>query len=408
MVFSRVEQAIEEFRQGNFILVVDDEQRENEGDLVIAGEKITPEAVNFMAKHARGLVCAPMSAQRLRELGIPAMVGEEENTELHKTRFSVGVDAISTSTGISAFDRAETIRMLAAPDSLPEYFRKPGHVFPLQAMEGGVLRRAGHTEAAVDLAKLAGLQQCAAICEIMSQDGTMARLPELEEFAEKHGLKIISVKEIIEYRLRNEKLVKRVAEAKIPTEYGEFIAVGFESAVDSQQHVALVKGELRRLAEEGGRGEAIIVRVHSQCLTGDVFSSLRCDCASQLRGALKAIGESDCGVLLYMRQEGRGIGLLNKLKAYNLQDANNLDTVEANKALGFAADLRDYGIGAQILLDLGIRSIRLLTNNPKKVVGLEGYGLKIVERVPIPPVENEHNRKYLLDKKQKLGHLLDV
>ncbi len=397
-----VEEALEEIRAGKMVVVVDDQARENEGDLVMAGEKITPEAVNFMAKHARGLVCVPMSAQALERLEIEQMV--ENNTELHQTKFSVSVDAVSTGTGISAFDRAETIRLLSLQDSLPEYFRKPGHVFPLQAMEGGALRRAGHTEASVDLCKLASLQPCAVICEIMEEDGSMARLPSLMKFSQEHGLKIISVKSLIEYRLRNEKLVKKVASARIPTEYGEFTAVGYESSVDSQQHVALVKGPIEELKNR----ESVLVRVHSQCLTGDVFHSRRCDCGAQLEGAMKAIEQNGSGILLYMRQEGRGIGLFNKLKAYHLQDSKKLDTVEANNALGFAADLRDYGIGAQILLDLGVRKIRLLTNNPKKVIGLEGYGLEIVERAPIQFPSNPDNAQYLQAKKDKMGHLLDL
>lgn len=402
MAFSSIEKALEQIRLGKMVVVVDDEQREGEGDIVMAGEKVTPEAVNFMAKNARGLICAPTTKERLDKLGISQMV--ENNTELHQTKFAVSVDAISTGTGISAFDRSETIRLLASPDSLPEYFRKPGHVFPLQAMEGGVLRRAGHTEASVDLCKLAGMQPCGVICEIIDEDGQMARLPSLEKFATEHSLEIISVKQLIQHRLSSEKLVKRVASARIPTEYGEFTMVGFESSVDSNQHVALVKGPLESLKEM----ESVLVRVHSQCLTGDVFHSKRCDCGAQLDAAMKAISENGSGVLLYMRQEGRGIGLLNKLKAYHLQDAKQLDTVEANKELGFAADLRDYGIGAQILLDLGATKLRLLTNNPKKIVGLEGYGLEIVERAPLQFTPNEHNQKYLQAKKDKLGHLLDL
>jgi 3,4-dihydroxy 2-butanone 4-phosphate synthase/GTP cyclohydrolase II len=399
MGLATIPEAIEDIRAGKFTIIVDDESRENEGDLAIAAEKVTPEAINFMTKHARGLICMPIIGERLDELKIPLMV--QDNTSKFSTAFTVSVEAKhKVSTGISAHDRAATIKAILDPATKPEDIARPGHMFPLRAREGGVLVRAGHTEAIVDLARLAGLYPAGVICEIMAEDGTMARLPELEEMANRWGIKIISVADLIAYRRRHEKLVHRVAEAKLPTKYGEFIAIGYKSVVDPDQHVALIKGDI------SGQ-EPVLVRVHSECLTGDVFSSLRCDCGEQIALALQSIAAAGRGVFLYMRQEGRGIGLHNKIRAYALQD-QGLDTVEANKLLGFAPDLRDYGIGAQILVDLGIHHIRLLTNNPKKVVGLEGYGLKVVETVPLIASANPYNRLYLETKRRKLGHLLRV
>lgn len=396
MPFSTVDEAIKDIRDGKFVIVLDDESRENEGDLVMAAEKVTPEAINFMAKHARGLICVPLTAERIRQLELPMMT--QQNTESMGTAFTVSVDARrGVTTGISAFDRATTIRTLIDPSTTRADLATPGHTFPLQALDGGVLRRAGHTEAAVDLARLAGLYPAGVICEIMADDGTMARLPELERFAEKHGLKMVTIEDLIRYRIRRERLVRRIAEVEMPTEYGEFRAIGYESMLDGQCHVALVAGD--------PAADDALVRVHSQCLTGDTFRSKRCDCGEQLSRALRMISKNGNGVLVYMNQEGRGIGLANKLRAYELQD-NGSDTVEANHKLGYPADLRDYGIGAQILLDLGIRKMRLLTNNPRKIVGLQGYGLDIVERVPLEVEPNEINRHYLETKRDKLHHML--
>ncbi len=398
-MLASITEAIEDIKVGRVVIIIDDESRENEGDLAMAAEKVTPEAINFMAKHGRGLICLPIIGQRLDELRIPLMV--QHNTSRYSTAFTVSIEAKDTvSTGISAFDRAQTIKAVLDPDTKPEDLVQPGHVFPIRAREGGVLVRAGHTEAIVDLAKLAGRYPAGVICEIMVEDGHMARLPELEAMAEKYSLKIISIAELIAYRHRHEKLIQKVTEAKLPTKYGEFVAVAYKSIVDPAEHVALVKGDV-------SGDEPVLVRVHSECLTGDVFESLRCDCGEQIRLAMQRISGEGRGVFLYMRQEGRGIGFHNKLRAYALQD-QGLDTVEANIALGFAPDLRDYGIGAQILADLGLHKIRLLTNDPKKVVGLESYGLKIVEIVPLVISPNPINVNYLRTKQEKLGHLLDI
>lgn len=396
MPFCTVEEAISDIRAGRFIIILDDENRENEGDLMMAAENVTPEAINFMARFGRGLICMPMTAERLRELDIPLMTSQ--NTESMGTAFTVSVDArINTTTGISAFDRATTVHALIDPVTRRNDIVTPGHLFPLQAKEGGVLRRTGHTEACVDLARLAGLQPAGVIVEIMNDDGTMARLPELERFAQEHGLKMLTIESLIRYRMQYEKLVCRISEVSMPTEYGLFTAIGYESVLDGQCHIALVAGD--------PTCPDALVRVHSECLTGDVFSSKRCDCGEQLRRALQLISKNGNGVLLYMRQEGRGIGLANKLRAYALQDGGS-DTVEANHRLGYPADLRDYGIGAQILVDLGIKQIRLLTNNPRKVIGLEGYGLEIAERVPLEVEPNNVNRRYLETKRDKMQHLL--
>lgn len=395
--FNTIEEAIEDYREGKVLIVVDDEDRENEGDFIMVATKVSPEKINFMAKYGRGLICVPMIEERLEELELYPMV--QHNTAHHGTQFTVSVDAIkNTGTGISAHDRAQTIKVLVDPYARPQDLARPGHIFPLKAEKGGVLSRAGHTEAVVDLARLSGLYPAGVLCEIMDDDGTMARVPKLMKIAQKHHLKIITIRDLIEYRRRTEKLVLRKATTKFPTKFGNFVLHLYESAVDEHHHLALVKGDVNT-------EEPVIVRVHSQCLTGDIFGSLRCDCGDQLSKALAIIKKEGRGVLLYMRQEGRGIGLSNKILAYQLQD-NGKDTVEANEELGFQPDLRDYGIGAQILSDLGIKKIRLLTNNPKKIVGLKGYNLEIVERIPIEITPNEENAHYLETKRDKLGHLI--
>ncbi len=398
-MLATIPEAIEDIKTGKFIIIVDDENRENEGDIAIAAEKITPETINFMTKHARGLICLPIIKQRLDELGIPLMV--QDNTSRQSTAFTISVEAKhKVTTGISAFDRTQTIKTVLAPNSNPDDLVRPGHVFPIRARNGGVLVRAGHTEAIVDLARLAGLYPAGVICEVMNEDGTMARLPELEIMASKYSLKIVTIADLITYRLSNEKLVQHIAKAKLPTTFGEFTIMAYKSDVDATEHVALVKGDI-------SGDEPVLVRVHSACLTGDIFGSLRCDCGAQIKLAMQNIAKEGRGVFLYMQQEGRGIGLHNKLRAYALQD-QGMDTVEANVALGFAPDLRDYGVGAQILADLGLHNIRLLTNNSKKVVGLQSYGLRIVETVPLITQPNPYNIRYLKTKQKKLGHRLDI
>ncbi|MFO1475683.1 MAG: bifunctional 3,4-dihydroxy-2-butanone-4-phosphate synthase/GTP cyclohydrolase II [Verrucomicrobiota bacterium] len=395
--FDSIETVIAELRQGRMVIVVDDADRENEGDLIMAAQHVTPAAINFMVRYGRGLVCVPTTSERLQQLGIERMV--RQNRETFKTDFQVSVDAArGVTTGISAADRAETIRVMADPTAVPEDLIAPGHVFPLRARPGGVLQRAGHTEAAVDLVKLAGCRPIGVICEIMSDDGTMARLPELLAFAKKHRLRICTTADLIQYRRSQERLVERVETVKMPTDYGDFDLHLYQSRIDGQLHVAMVCGDV------AGRKD-VLVRVHSECLTGDVFGSRRCDCGPQLHQAMRQISEAGAGVLVYMRQEGRGIGLGPKIKAYKLQE-QGYDTVEANRKLGFDMDLREYGLGAQILADLGLKTIRLLTNNPRKVVGLGGYGLKIIEQVPIRMKPNPHNARYLETKRKKMGHLL--
>ena len=395
--FDTIDDVLGDVAQGKLVIVTDDEDRENEGDLVLAAEKATPEAINFMAMHGRGLICVPVSNERAEQLGLQRMVAQ--NREMYRTDFTVSVDAArGVTTGISAHDRAATIQTIANPASVPNDLVQPGHVFPLRAKDGGVLRRAGHTEAAVDLARMAGLQPAGVLCEILHDDGTMARLPELMEFKKKHGLRICTIKSLIAHRRVKEKLIEREQVVKLPTDYGDFDLHLYHSKLDGAHHLALVKGTI-------SGDKAVLVRVHSECLTGDVFGSRRCDCGNQLHAALRQISEEGTGVLVYMRQEGRGIGLAAKIHAYRLQE-EGLDTVEANVKLGFGSDLRDYGLGAQILFDLGVRKFRFLTNNPKKVVGLEGYGIQMVEQVPIRSEANPHNAKYLETKRVKMGHLL--
>lgn len=395
--FDTIEAAVEDFREGKTIIVVDDEDRENEGDFIVAAEKTTPEVINFLTKEGRGVVCVPITAERAKELGLDAMV--ETNTSLHETPFTVSVDYLhGTSTGVSAGDRAATVQALANPHTKASDLARPGHIFPLKAADGGVLRRAGHTEAAIDLCRLAGLYPAAVLCEILNEDGTMARVPQLLQLARKFGMKVISVRGLIEFRMLREKLVHRSVTTKLPSKYGDFQIHLYKSETDNKEHIALVKGNITA-------DEPTLVRVHSECLTGDVFGSLRCDCNEQLVAAMQMVEKEGKGVVLYMRQEGRGIGLVNKLKAYRLQD-DGLDTVEANEKLGFRPDLRDYGIGAQILRDLGVGKMRLMTNNPKKIVGLNGYGLEIVERVPLEVDPNFFNEHYLKAKRDKLGHLI--
>jgi len=398
MPFDTVEAAIEDIRQGKMVIVADDENRENEGDLVCAAELVTPEIINFMATHARGLICLSLTAERADQLDLRQMA--DVNTEALSTAFTVSVDAahrFGVTTGISAWDRATTIKVCMDPAAVPGDLRRPGHVFPLRARPGGVLRRVGQTEASVDLARMAGLQPGGVICEILNEDGTMARRPQLEEFAARHGIRFITVAQIVAWRLQRERLVHREAEAVIPTPHGDWRIIAYRNDVDQHEHVAMVKGEI-----EGEDG--VLVRMHSECLTGDVFHSLRCDCGEQLDAAMRKIDAEGRGAIVYLRQEGRGIGLINKLRAYNLQD-EGMDTVEANEKLGFRPDLRDYGIGAQILLDLGLSNIRILTNNPKKIVGIDGYGLSVTEQVPLGVKPNPHNSDYLRAKRDKMGHL---
>jgi 3,4-dihydroxy 2-butanone 4-phosphate synthase/GTP cyclohydrolase II len=396
MTFSSIEIILEEIKQGRMVVVIDDEDRENEGDLLMAAEKVTPEAINFMTMYGRGLICVPMTEERIKALQLEQMVSQ--NTDPHGTAFTVSVDSETSTTGISAHERAATVKILSDPTSKPPNLRRPGHIFPLQARDGGVLVRAGHTEGAVDLARLAGLQPAGVICEIMNEDGSMARVPDLLKFAKKHDLKIMTIQDLISYRRKKEKLIEMVVSINLPTVQGIFQAKGYRSILDDKEHLALVMGQV-------DDGKPVLVRVHSECLTGDVFHSHRCDCGDQLAAALNQIGRQGRGVLLYMRQEGRGIGLLNKLKAYKLQEQGQ-DTVEANISLGFPADLRDYGVGAQILVDLGIRDVHLMTNNPRKIVGLEGYGLRISKRIPLEIASRPENKRYLSTKKSKLGHFL--
>ena len=395
--FNTIEEAIEDIRKGKMIVVVDDEDRENEGDLVIAAEKVTPHIINFMVKNGGGLICLPLTLERLEELHIERMVAK--NTDPNKTAFTVSIDASECTTGISAHERALTVKKVLDPKAIAKDFTRPGHIFPIEYKEGGVLVRAGHTEASIDLAKLAGLYPAGVICEIMNEDGTMARVPELMKYVKKHNLKFITIADLIIHRRKAETLVQRVSVVDMPTKYGDFTAYSYTSKISKENHLALVKGKVND-------GAPVLVRVHSECLTGDVFGSLRCDCGEQLAEAMKRINMEGRGVFLYMRQEGRGIGFINKMKAYSLQD-EGMDTVEANHALGFPADLRDYGTGAEILADLGIKKIRLLTNNPKKISGIEGFGLEIVERISIQMHSNSRNLKYLKTKKEKMGHILN-
>ena len=399
MAISKIDDVLEDVRQGKMVIIVDDEDRENEGDVMMAAEMVTPEAVTFMARFACGLICLSLTEEKVRKLDLPLMV--QENTSQFNTAFTVSIEAKhGVTTGISAHDRARTIQVASDESSTAEDISRPGHIFPLIARNGGVLVRVGHTEASVDLARLAGLRPAGVICEIMNEDGTMARLPELEVFAEKHGLKIVTIADLIKYKMRNEKLVRRVVETRMPTQYGgEFKLIGYENDVDKEFHMALIKGDITP-------DEPVLVRVHSECFTGDLLGSTRCDCGEQLHTAMKMIEREKKGVLLYMRQEGRGIGLLNKLKAYCLQDKGH-DTVEANIALGFSPDLRDYGIGAQILADIGVRKMKMLTNNPKKIKGIEGYGISVVERVPLEMEPTKDNIAYLKTKQEKLGHILN-
>jgi len=399
MSLSPIPEIVQDIAAGKFVIIVDDENRENEGDLAIAAEKVTPQLINFMATNARGLICMPIIGKRLDELQIPPMV--QENTSKFTTAFAVSIEAKNkTTSGISAFDRSVTVKAVLDPATKAEDIARPGHMFPLRARDGGVLVRAGHTEAVVDLARMAGLYPSGVICEILNEDGSMARLPQLEVMAQKYGIKIVSIADLITYRRKYERLVQKVAEAKFPTKYGDFTIMAYKSTVDTDEHVVLVLGDVTD-------GKPVLVRVHSECVTGDVFGSLRCDCGEQVQMAMNMIAGEDKGVFLYMRQEGRGIGLHNKLKAYELQD-RGMDTVEANIALGFDADLRDYGIGAQILADLGLHDIRLLTNNPKKIIGLESYGLKVVESIRLISPPTEHNKAYLKTKQEKLEHLLTI
>ncbi len=402
-IVSTVEEAIEDIKAGKMVILVDDEDRENEGDLCMAAELVTPEAINFMAKHGRGLICLSLEEEQLEQLHLGMMVPDYENTATYGTAFTVSIEAREgVTTGISAHDRARTIQVAIADDAVPADIVRPGHIFPLRSRAGGVLRRVGQTEGSVDLARLAGVKPAGVICEIMNDDGTMARMSDLAAYAKEHDLKIVTIKDLIQFRLANEKLVRRAAIAKMPTlAGGDFRAIVFENDIDGVDHIALVKGEINS-------DEPVLVRVHSECLTGDAFGSARCDCGEQLQAALKMIDEQGSGILLYMRQEGRGIGLKNKIRAYTLQDEEGLDTVEANHRLGFAADQRDYGVGTQILVDLGVRRMRMITNNPVKRAGVEGYGLRIIERVPLEIEPNEANLKYLQTKKDKLGHVLHL
>jgi 3,4-dihydroxy 2-butanone 4-phosphate synthase/GTP cyclohydrolase II len=398
MPLCSIEEALEDLHAGKCLIVVDDEQRENEGDLVMPAEKVTPEAINFIVTHARGLLCMPIIGERLDQLNMPLMVSKNASNK-HQTAFTVSVDYnTGTTTGISAGDRAATVKAMIDPDAQPEDFSLPGHLFPLRYHPGGVLARAGHTEAIVDLCRLGGMYPAGIVCEIMNDDGSMSRMPDLETFAQVHGLKILSIAQIVVHRRRHEQMIERVAEARLPTRHGDFTAIAYKSAVDSGEHIALTTGQW-------DPEQPVLVRIHSECLTGDVFGSLRCDCGEQIEMALEILGKEGTGIFLYMRQEGRGIGLHNKIKAYSLQD-NGLDTVDANKTLGFEPDLRHYGVGAQILRDLGVRKLRLLTNNPRKVVGLAGFELEIVERVPVEAPVTEQNRAYLHTKRARMGHIL--